>query len=192
MSTFSTALSAWRDNTTRTPVASANKSAARLALLDGARYLVSTVNSNPLTTDAQRAELGIRARKRPTPVEPPTAAPILSVVETVGRTVTFALRGAGRQRGKAPLARGASVFTFVGTAAPSDTAAYAFEGLITKTSFTVSFEERTEAATVWVSACWYTETGRTSMACSPISVNLPAAVVRPMAGTEGGAMKIAA
>ena len=189
---FSNALAAWRDNTTRTPVASANKSSARKALLDGARYVVATVNSNPLTTGAQRAELGISARKRPTPIDPPTLAPTVEVDEVSGRTVTFKLVTPGLKRGRPAGVQGAGVFVFVGATAPTDPSAFVFETLVTKTTFKISFEDRTAADTAWVSACWYNETGQTGVACTPIRVNLPAAVVRPMVGAEGNPMKIAA
>lgn len=177
---FDTALATWRDQSTKTPVASANKKAARDNLLAMAKYLVNSINSNPLTTEAQRDELGIKARKRPSPIPAPGTSPIIDVVSVSGRLVTFNLKAtkAGK-RGKPAGAAGASVFTFVGNTAPTDAAAWKFEGLITRTKFDISFENSTAANTVWVTANWYNERGQTGPASSPISINLPASVALP-------------
>ena len=185
---FRIALAAWRDNATRTPIASTNKQAARVALFDGAKYIVATVNSNPATTDAQRDELGIKARKRPTPRPKPSTSPMVDVERVDGRTVTYKMHTSGR-RGRPADVQGASVFTFVGPEAPADPAAWTFEGLMTRTTFSVSFENRTEADTAWVSAFWYNERGQAGSASAPVSVNLPASSVVPVGGA---AMKIAA
>lgn len=186
---FGTALFVWRDQSTKTPVASANKKAARENLLAMAKYLVNSINSNPATTDAQRDELGIKARKRPSPIPAPGTWPIIDVIAVSGRTATLGLHAtqAGK-RGKPSGVKGASVFTFVGDEAPADPAVWKFEGLITKTKFDLSFEQSTQANTVWVTANWYNERGQTGVACAPVSINLPAATVVP----QGKAMKIAA
>jgi hypothetical protein len=186
---FDDALAAWTDNATRTPVAMANKTAARETLLGLLAYLVNTINSNPATTDAQRDALGIRARKTPTPTPAPTTSPIIDVIATAGRIVTIGLHAteAGK-RGKPSGVKGASVFTHVGATAPTDPAAWKFEGLITRTKFEISFEGSTAANTVWITANWYNEKGQTGPACSPVSINLPAATVLPL----GENLKIAA
>ena len=185
---FGEALAAWVNPATRTPVASANKRATRNALLDGARYIVSTINSNPAISAAQRDLLGIRARKRPTPIPAPDLSPVVDVDSVSGRTVTLTLHTAGR-RGRPAGVQGASVFTFVGAAAPADPSAWTFEGLITRTRFSVSFEQRTGADTAWVSAFWYNERGQSGEASAPRGINLPAASAGPVAAS---AMKIAA
>ncbi len=184
---FDAALAAWRDNATRTPIASANKKSSRAALIDGAKYLVAAINNNPVTTQAQRDQLGIRARKRPTPRPRPTAVPMVDVERVDGRTVTYRLHASGR-RGRPAGVQGASVFTFVGAEAPADPAAWQFEGMITRTTFAVSFEQRSGADTVWVSAFWYNEKGQSGNASAPVSANLPAASAVPTQGK----MKIAA
>jgi hypothetical protein len=186
---FDTALTAWRDPSTRTPIAMANKTAARDNLLAMAKYLVNSINSSPDTTDAQRDELGIKARKKPSPIPAPSNSPIVEVLSVAGRVVTIGLHATeGSKRGKPTNVKGASVFTFVGAVAPTDPAAWKFEGLITKTKFDLSFIGPTEASTVWVTANWFNERGETGVACNPVSINLPAASVLP----QNNAMKIAA
>lgn len=188
-STFNTTLAAWRDNSTKTPVAFQNKMTARGALVTMAKYLVSSINSNPATTDAQRDELGIKARKKPTPIPAPSQSPFVKVLSVSGQTVTLSLSAtqAGK-RGKPSGVKGASVFTFVGAVAPTDPAAWKFEGLVTKTKFPLTFDGSTAAATVWVTANWFNERGQTGIACSPVSINLPAATIVP----QPSSMKIAA
>jgi len=184
---FDSALSTWRNQSTKTPVAMANKTTARENLLAMAKYLVNSINSNPLTTDAQRDELGIKARKRPSPIPAPSVSPIIDVIAVSGRVVKIGLHTEGK-RGRPVGVAGASVFTFVGNVAPADTAAWKFEGLITKTKFDLTFEQSTAANTVWVTANWYNERGQTGVACAPVSINLPAATVVP----QNRSMKIAA
>ncbi len=191
---FDAALARWADPATRTPVASAAKRAARQFLLDGARHLVSTINSNPATTDAQRGELGIALRRRPARVQAPADAPIVVVEGTRGRSVTCRLVAPGSGRGRPAGARGAGIYSFVGPAAPTppsppnDPAAWHFEGLMTATRFTLDFARRTDADTVWVSAHWYNARGEPGPSAAPATVNLPANAPLPAEAS----MKLAA
>ncbi len=186
---FDAALSAWREPVTKTPVASANKKAARENLLNMAKYLVATINNNPATTEAQRDELGIKARKKPSPIPAPSTSPIIDIISVSGRTVTIGLHATQPgKRGKPKGVKGASVFTFVGDEAPLDPAAWKFEGLITRTKFDIDFANSTQANTVWVTANWFNERGETGAACAPVSINLPASQVVP----AGANLKMAA
>jgi len=185
---FATALAVWRDNSTRTPVASGKKQAAREALVDSLRSLVPFINNNPLTTDAQRDALGISARKQPTPIPAPSTSPIVEIESVDRRTVKIRLRGDAGRRARPDGVGGASVFSFVGPVAPTEPAQWKFEGLISRTQFELTFPEPQTAATAWVCANWYNERGETGPACNPVSVNLPASAVLPM----GQSLKIAA
>ncbi len=172
---FDNALKAWRNNMTRTPVSSAVKSAARVELLAMARFLVNSINSNPATTDAQRDELGIRGRKRPSPVPVPASAPIIDVINVNGRRVSIGLHSTeGSKRGKPAGVKGASIFTWVGDDQPSDPSMWKFEGLITKTRFELNFEQSTQSNTAWVTVKWFNERGEAGLASAPIRINLPA------------------
>lgn len=184
---FQAALEAWRTAETRTPIASANKKAARSALLESARYLVGVINTNPATTDAMREELGIKARKKPSPIPAPDVSPLIDVLSVSGRTVKIRLHAEGR-RGRPDGVQGAGVFTAVGETEPTDPAQYKFEGLTSKTSFEITFPQSASANTVWITANWYNERGETGVACAPKSVNLPASQVVP----GGDALKMAA
>lgn len=187
---FEAAVNVWRDNATRTPVAMDLKTAARENLLRMAKHLGNSIKSNPATTPAQREELGISARKTPSPVPVPEVSPAVEVIAVRGRVVTIGLGGGtGGSRWSRPAGvAGASVFTFVGATAPTDPTAWTFYGLFTRTMFDLQFEPSTVANTVWVTANWYNERGKTGVACSPKSINLPAATVVP----QTNPLKIAA
>ena len=185
---FATALSAWQNPTTRTPVTSTQKTDARLALIAGAKYLVNTINSNPATTDAQRSTLNIPIRKTPTPIPAPDQSPMIDVAAVNGRTVTLKLHNDSAKRGKPASIQGASVFTYVGDTAPTDPSAYTFQGLISKTRFEITFPDSTTANTVWVTANWFNGKGQTGNACAPVRINLPASQPVPITAT----LKIAA
>ena len=178
--TFDNALVAWRNNATRTPITSATKKAARESLLGLARYLVSSINSNPAATDAQREALGIRIRKSPSTIPAPTAIPLLDVVAIAGRRVTIELRASdGSRRGKPVGVKGASLFTFVGENAPTDSSMWKFEGLTTKTRLELDFENTTSANVAWVTANWFNERGEVGTSCAPVNVSLPVGLIVP-------------
>jgi hypothetical protein len=171
---FDTALAAWREPSTRTPVTSADKKAARKALLDEAKFLVAAINTNPAVTDAQREELGIRPRKKPTPVPLPDVSPMIDIEQVSGRRVTLRLHAEGR-RGRPVGVKGASLFTAIGDEPPVEIEQWKFEGLTSRTSkVIVDFPESASASTVWVTANWYNERGQTGVACAPKRINLPA------------------
>ena len=185
---FATALTAWQNPVTRTPVTRTAKDTARANLLAGAKYLVNTINSNPAATDVMRNQLGIPVRKKPTPIPAPDQSPLIDVTSVNGRTVTLKLHNDTAKRGKPAGVTSASVFTFVGSAAPTDPAAWTFQGMISKTKFDITFPDSTTANTVWVTANWLNGKGQSGVACAPVQINLPASQVVP--STE--AMKIAA
>ena len=190
---FTLALVAWNDPATRTPIASADRRAAREALLDYARYLTGAINTDPLTTDSQRDALGISARRRPTPVPVPTAVPLIDIEVSGRRIVTVRLHADGNRRGKPARVKGASLFTHVGPTPPADVDGWRFEGITTRTKVDLDFSAAAggEAATVWIAANWFNERGQTGNVCAPVSVNLPAATGARPSGSAT-AMKIAA
>ncbi len=177
---FVVALNAWREPITKTPIASANKKAARQTLLMMAKYLVNSINSNPSITDAQRDELGIRARKKPSPIPAPSVSPLIDIESVSGRTVSIRLHGDAARRGRPRGVQGAGVFTAIGETAPVEIEQWKFEGLTTKTKFEITFPESASAGTVWITANWYNERGQTGLACAPVSVNLPASQIVPV------------
>jgi hypothetical protein len=176
---FTNALETWREPTTRTPVASQSKREAREALIEQARHVVNTINSDPRIADTQREAIGIRPRSRPKPIPRPSHPPEIIVESVVGNVVNVRLRGqSGRARPQG--VAGASLFTAVGNDAPTDVSGWTFWGISSLTKLAIEFDQSAAAQTVWVTANWYNERGQTSTVCQPVMVNLPAQSIVPV------------
>lgn len=175
---FNEELNAWNDPATRTPIASAAKKSAREQLLGRAKYLVKSINSNPETTDTQRDELRIKARKKARPIALPDDVPVVAVERMAGRWVTIQLNGGRRARPSG--SRGAVVFTFEGDELPVESSSWKMQCMTTKSSVEIDFGNSTQANTFWISARWYNARGM-GAACAPVRVNLPAGMVVPVA-----------
>ena len=182
---------------TRTEGTVAAKLDALEAMKVRANELVTIIQVNPEVTDQQKRDLGLTIRKTSqTPVGVPKARPILKVDRTEGRTVFTRLQSGEARRGKPAGVAGATVFTFVGPAAPDAMGDWQFAGQTTRPTFEIPFAPSAVGDTVWVTAFWTNTKGQAGPSSRPISVNLPAGGVLPKeqaAKDEGGAkLKIAA
>ena len=160
----------------------ATKNAARAALKNSARLLAKRVEGTASVTDAQKIELGLNVRAMPSPIPAPSNPPALDIVSVTGRTVRVRLHDAAdaSRRGKPAGVAGATVFSYVGAAAPTDPAAWKFEGNTTRTTIDVVFPDTVAAGAVaWITAFWRNERDLSGPACAPISTNLQFGV--PMA-----------
>ena len=175
-----------REDGTRSESLTAIKDTNRLALLDLARPLYAAVQASKTISDADKILLGVHVRDTtPTPEPIPAFAPLASIVAVDGNTVTLRLRDAQSPDSKRrPIGTlGSSVFSYVGEEAPTDPAAYKFEGNTGKTRVDVAFAPTvTPGTTVWLTAFWFNGSKQSGPACNPIS-----AVVN-----YGGSMPIAA
>ena len=81
-----------------------------------------------------------------------------------------ARRGGARRWG----VDGASVFSFVGAAAPTDESAWKFEGNTTRTVVNVLFPNTVAAgAKVWFTAFWFNPRAQRGPASAPVGTNIP-------------------
>lgn len=130
------------DPAVRNKPAVAAKNDAKFALKNLARNYSSLVHGTASVTDAQKLELGLNVRSAPSPIPPPSQAPGIDILGVTGRTVKIRLHGDEvLKRAKPAGCKGAAVFSAVGSA-PSDPAAWKFEGNTTKTVFDVEFPNR--------------------------------------------------
>ena len=186
---FRAALGVWTTPTTRTSIARQQKEIAREAMLAQARYLVQTITNDPRTTDAQRDALGIPRRAAPRPSPTLNVPPTIEFVSITGRNVAGRLRGTDATRRAWPDGvRGANVYTFVGPTAPADIAMWGTPVMTTRTAFEIAVPGD-EAATIWVTANFFSNRGETSPACPPRSVNVAATSLVPATARR---MKLAA
>ena len=164
-SAYASAYAAANNPNTNSKTTIGNKNNAREALLynsGGAWQLVNIVQAFPGTTNDMRNELGLRIRDaEPTPVPAPPTAPDLSIVSTVGRTLTVRLRDQENpdRRGKPDGADGATVLYFVGDdTPPNDPAVWTFAANTSRTLFDVEIPVAVPAGSkVWLAAFWFNQ-----------------------------------
>ncbi|MGI9013965.1 MAG: hypothetical protein ACR2GY_06930 [Phycisphaerales bacterium] len=162
-------------NSTQNVIAKAD---AREALVAMARALVAIIQSNPATTNEERAHLEIPVRDAEyTPVPPPDTAPVLTIEDTFGTYIDIRLRdlAAPDSRGKPAGVAGATIFSAFGITAPdlADVEAWTFRGNVTRTLTTLDFAGAASGTTAWLTAFWYNSKGESGPPTQPVSVQIP-------------------
>ena len=169
--------------TTKTKVTVLNRKHAVAAMRENAKLLARIIYATSTVTDGQLAGLGLLPRSTPSPRPIPTTAPVVEVISVSGRIVKFRVHSAtSESRGKPAGAIGANIYSYVGPAFPSDPSAFDFQGMTTRAITEVQFPNTLAGGTnVWVSACWVTARGQTSIASTPIAVTIQGGSVLPLA-----------
>jgi hypothetical protein len=122
-------------------------------------------------TPSQKFDLGISPRDTPhTPIPVPATAPVLKVRKRSGTMIQVQLSEDGSlRRGRPRGVDGARVYSFIGTAPPTDNDAWVLEGQSTRTLVDLTFAADTAPGTsIFLTACWYNPRGEVSQACQPI------------------------
>jgi hypothetical protein len=164
------------DPNMRSKTTVAAKNSARTNLKINAKLLASTINGVASVTDAQKIGLGLNVRALPTPIPPPSSAPVLDVKLVSGWTVKIKLHDStsGSKRGRPVGVFGASVFSFVGAEAPTDLGTWKFEGNTGQTLIDLAFASALAPGTkVWMTAFWFNGSKQSGPPCAPVSANLP-------------------
>jgi hypothetical protein len=163
-------------DSTRTPSAIIAKDLAKDALIADARLLARIVQAAPAVSDEQKSDLGLTVRDSgPSPIPPPDEAPEIDVLSVSGNTVRIRLhQAASTRRGKPDGVDGATVFSFVGAAAPTTEDAWKFEGNTTRTTLDIAFPDTVApGAKVWFTAFWFNERKESGPAATAVGTNLP-------------------
>lgn len=175
-------------NSTRTPPAIAAKKDAMKALKAKARELARIIRANPEVTSFQRASLRLSLHKpddRSPRVGRPKTSPevLLSIAD--GFSVNVRLRerdGYHRRRPHGVL--GATIFTFVGAAAPESLRDWQFHGLTTRTKTRITFTgKEAPGSRIWITAQWINPRLQRGPASRPVCTNLPGGM--PMSSQHG-------
>ena len=168
---------------TRTTVAVAAKNTALLEMRNYAMLLTKIMYLKPTVSDEQLIGLGLSPRQGRSPATIPETSPRIAVVSVIGRTVKLRVTEAGStSRGMPYGAAGANIFSFVGTTPPTDARDYRFEKMTTRATIDLQFDNSiASGATVWLSACWVSTRGKTSIASDPMNFTL-----------QGGSVSVAA
>jgi len=163
------------DPNIRSKSAVAGKNTARSVLKAEARLLAKLVEGTASVTNEQKIALGLNVKAPPSPHPVPDLAPALTVASVSAWTVKIKLKDAASagKRGKPPGVSGASVFTFVGETAPTDIAAWQFEGSTGRTNVDVPFPNTLAAGTkVFISAFWFNGKKQSGPLCVPVGATL--------------------
>jgi hypothetical protein len=161
----------------RSKLLTSTKESDKAALLRIGRELYGYVQDSNSVSAANKLDVGVNPRNRlPSPVPPPATAPDIDVVSVAGNVATIRLHEAGQphRRGKPAGVEGASVFSFVGPAAPTEESDWQFEGLTGRTTAPVAFPAATPpGAKVWFTARWFNARKQNGPAATPVATNIP-------------------
>ena len=119
------------------------KDAARGGLEGVIRPLVARLQASSAVDDAERQALGITVRDTiPTPVEPPTTRPVISVdtSQRLRHTIGFADEATPTRKAKPAGVRGAQIWVKIGDPAPVDPSELTFLATDTRTPYVADFD----------------------------------------------------
>ena len=167
---YSTKLADAQDPATRGEQTIFLKDQSKDSLKTLIRQFARQIQGTMTVTDAQRQDLGLPIRDTsPSPAEPISVAPALTVQDVFGHNVRVRVRDAsGQRRGRPANARGCVLYSFVGATPPAGAEGWVSEGPITRDSQVVAFSSELAAGTkVWFTAQWFNARG-TGPGCSPV------------------------
>ena len=180
---YATALDIANEPTTRGGSTIQAKNIAKAELIRLSRLFAMAMTKHPGVTDQQRYDFGLTVTdKEPTPVPVPDTAPVMTLVSTVGRTITMRLRDADNpdRRARPTGVNGATVMMYVGETPAEDPVDWSFLANTTKTDFDVTIPLSIPAdSKVWLSTFWFntkSESGPVAPAqATIIRASMPAA-----------------
>lgn len=175
VTSFTTAMAAVGDDATKTKVAVAVKDTARIALTAEIRALVRRIQASASVTVAQKVSLGLNPHDTvPSPTPAPGTKPVGEAVASSSRNVytRWADQATPTRRARPAGASGLQVFSWVapanGALPPADLEQWRFEGLSTRSSFTVGCNAEDVGKQIYVVARWYNRKGEVGPASDPI------------------------
>lgn len=125
-------------------------------------------------SEAQRLALGFALREPWRLVNVPDTQPGVKIERIDGHRITLRLTGVDTgRRGREPGAAGANVFVAVGNDAPARQEDWVYYGQYTGTRFVIDIASTRAAATVWLTAAWYSRRGASGPSSVPVRVCLP-------------------
>ncbi|MFT3788754.1 MAG: hypothetical protein QM770_21725 [Tepidisphaeraceae bacterium] len=171
--TFASALAAC-EPAIRSRSATSVKNTARANLKANVGTLVSLIRGAAGVSDAQKIALGIGVRARPTRIDAPDRAPLLTVRSVRATTATVVLTDpTSSRRGKPDGAAGATLFVYVGDEPPTNLSGWRYYGQTGRTTIDITFESSLPPGTrVWFTALWFSARKETSPLSPPIHTHL--------------------
>ena len=164
LNSFSAAASVSLNHATRSKSNVATTKIAKLALVAALRNLAKQIQSNPNTSNAARAALGLPVRGNlPTVPAAPTTAPIVTATPASSGQILVRLADTSTPtKRKRPFGyRGMQLFTQVGGSAPTGTASMHFAALITKAKVHYAAGSNALGQPIYLAGRWYNAAGKT-------------------------------
>ena len=161
----------------------AAKNGAKAALKTSARFLADRIQGTASVTDAQKLELGLTVRAQPQPIPAPSVSPDMDLISMIANVARIRIHDAATASRRKPSGCvSANVFSYVGESAPTDPAAWKFEGGTTRSIFDVTFDAELAPGTkCWITCQWLSRKMLAGPAAQPISTVIQFGGNLPMA-----------
>ena len=176
---FAAAYAAANNSTTNSKQSIIAKNTAKENLLNGpggAWELVDICQAWPSMNDDLRGDLNIQIPDSShTPIPAPTQPPLLSIMNTSGRTMGIRLRDKENadRRGKPVGVQGATVLYFVGENTPADPSQWMFLLNESRTKFFADIPPVVPAGSkVWITAFWFNNRKQSGPVASAESIRV--------------------
>jgi hypothetical protein len=137
------------------------KDEARAAYVAAIRPLVRRLQASAVVSDAEKASLGITVAQTPTPIGPPTTAPICTIEcgNRLQQTLRFVDSATPTRKAKPPGALGVEIWNKVGTTPPTGEADLRFVAVDTNAPYVMNFPAEDGGKTNYVWMRWVSPTG---------------------------------
>jgi hypothetical protein len=137
------------------------KDEARAAYVGAIRPLVRRLQASTVVSDAERAALGITVAQTPTPIGPPTTAPIASIEcgNRLQQTIRFVDSATPTKKAKPAGVMGVEIWNKVGTTPPANESELRFVAVDTNAPYVMNFDSNDGGKTNYVWLRWVSPTG---------------------------------
>lgn len=137
------------------------KDEARAAYVAVIRPLVRRLQASAVVSDAEKASLGITVAQTPTPIGPPTTAPICTIEcgNRLQQTLRFVDSATPTRKAKPAGALGVEIWNKVGTTPPSGEGDLRFVAVDTNAPYVMNFPAEDGGKTNYVWMRWVSPTG---------------------------------
>lgn len=138
-----------------------SKDEARGGLTAAIRPLVRRLQASSVVSDAEKASLGITVAQTPTPIGPPTTAPICSIEcgARLQHTLRFVDETTPTRKAKPAGVLGCEIWSKVGDAPPADESDLRFVAVDTSAPFVLNFNAADGGKTAYYWLRWVSPTG---------------------------------
>ena len=137
------------------------KDEARAAYVAVIRPLVRRLQASAVVSDAEKASLGITVAQTPSPIGPPTTAPICTIEcgNRLQHTLRFVDSATPTRRGKPAGVLGVEIWNHVGVTPPSGESDLRFVAVDTSAPYVMQFDSSDGGKTNYVWLRWVSPTG---------------------------------